>query len=280
MSKNRIPECVNEVLPNYNLPDLNNFIELGNYSDISPIDEFKARFKSIIQLANPNFFNEYNEIATSMLLSLISLTENYFRNIISRCILICPVAQKASASQNINLGSVLWHGANNLIHGISENTSFASGSEIKSISSKFIGFQVQKNSLLDSVLNEFDKICHFRHAVVHSDGNLAGKNATALSLTKVEDKVSIKLDYHNFQEISALCLTLVTNYNDELFKEISDRWAVVRRREFGLDNTNEREEFIKIWNLFLSTLDESNNTIRTRLTLDDCISQIKSIYQV
>lgn len=280
MSKNRIPGCVNEVQPNYILPDLNKFIDYVDFTSIAPIDEFKKGFSGVIKLATEEFFDNNKEIAPTLLLNLISLTENYFRNILSRTVLICAVSQKTSSNQNINLGMVLWHGSENIIHGISENTSFASGSEVKSASQKFLGFQIQKNSLLESVLDEYDKICNLRHAIVHSDGFLAGKNATVLSISKVDKKVKVNLDYASFQQVGVLCLTLVTNYNDELFKELCERWALVWRREFGINSSNEEEKFNEVWQTFFSTIDDEDNAIRDKINMIDCINQVKSIYRL
>ncbi|WP_186672808.1 hypothetical protein [Sporosarcina sp. BP05] len=280
MSKNRIPNCINEIQPNYSLPDLEGFIDYIPFSSISPIDEFKEAFTKLIQLGSSDYFQNFRDISSGLILSLISLTENYFRNILTRTILICPVSQIASSNQNINIGSVLWHGGNNIIHGVFENISFASGKEVKNASLKYLEFQIPKNSLLESIFNEYDKICNLRHAIVHSDGFLAGKNATALAISKVDTKVRVKLEFAAFQEIGVLCLTLVTNYNDELFKELCERWSLVWRREYGITVTNEEEKFVEMWSTFVSSVDQLNGVISNEMSMVDCMQQIKSIYQL
>ncbi|MCP8971340.1 hypothetical protein [Ectobacillus ponti] len=280
MSKSRVPSCVNEVQPNYKLPDLKGFIEYVDFTPIAPIDEFKRGLREIIKLGVQNFFIDNKAIASTLLLSLVSLTENYFRNILSRAILICPHAQKVSSSQNVNLGTVLWYGSEKAIQGVSENFSFASSSEIKNVSQKLLGFQVQKNSLLESVLEEYDKVCNLRHAVVHSDGFLAGKNATSLSIVKVDKRVRVFFDYASFQEVSAMCLTLVTNYNDELFKEFCERWAIIWRRDYNINLSNEGEKFQEVWKLFFSMADYNESAIKDKMDMVDCMKSIKTIYQL
>ena len=85
------------------------FVEEISISKKSPIDNFYETTSEINTKCTPGFISSNGSSITSlMLVGLISATENYFREILGEILSICPIAQKKSVEQKIQLGSLLW----------------------------------------------------------------------------------------------------------------------------------------------------------------------------
>jgi hypothetical protein len=88
----------------------------------------------------------------------VSTTENYFRDLFTRVIRLCPVAKAASADQTVKLGSVVWHGGQDAERGAFEHISFAGAENLITTSKKFLGYSLKRTQLVE----EFDKVCELR----------------------------------------------------------------------------------------------------------------------
>lgn len=204
---------------------------------------------------------------------MISLTENYFREILAGIISICPKAKQKSASKSLNLATA-WIGFGEMEKGAFENTSFSDPKTVKKSLSELIGVNVSNSNQISTPLDEFGKLCELRHAIVHSAGLLAGKNAVKLELPNSRNSVKIKVGYSELQEAAEVCTSLVCAVNIELFINISTKWLNEWPRTPAYRDQNVNALFKKVWELFYSIFDERNGLI------SDSLTQIKTRNQI
>lgn len=252
--------------------DLNKFVYEEPTNSESPIDVFYKESREIIRRVPRNATQ--NEWKGSLaLVALVSTTENYFRNLLLSLIQMCPITRKNAAANPINLGSAMWHKVSEIERGAFEHYSFSESKKIIEASRKYIGIDLNKTDLLP-IINEFNKICELRHAIVHSSRYLAGKNAINLDIAKSNKELKIGIAYAQIQEAGSICTTLVVAYNQQIFKTMGKRWALNWR-----DNTwNKQKEdasFKLLWNTFYSKIDKRDGTIPLQGTWVKCRNSIK-----
>ncbi len=218
-----------------------------------------------------------------MLVEVVSTTENYFRDILSRLLQICPDSKTKSSEKTISLGSVMWHGGQNFERGAFENLSFSDSSNIKKACSEFLGYPIKEmknGGQTMAVMEEFNKICELRHGIVHSNSVLAGKNAVKLGIGNKTNLTKIRIEFSQFQQCAAICSALVISFNTELFEEMARRWAVIWPKKYQFDNQQLNDLFKKIWISFFSQIDSEDNTIAVPMTMVKCRNRIKTFYHV
>jgi hypothetical protein len=262
------------------LSDINNyFFECDNTIE-SPIDMFYMSLRDIIVVANPDFLENHLSMGPLLLVGIVSATENYFRDILSNVIKICPKAQQSAADQTINFGSVVWHSGHNCERGCFENISFAGSENVQKACRNYIKYELKKNGLASEMLKQYDCVCELRHCIVHSRSLMTGKNALKLDICPCKNTISIKILFDQLQECAAICTTLVVSFNTELFEEMCRRWAFdwPQRSSWRVDKINEL--FNAIWKIFNSRIDKTNATIVNPLSMVKCRNKIKDEYGI
>ncbi len=259
------------------LGNLADFVQDKINSENAPIDDFYNEIRTILALGSPDmtstdWHGPMNAIA------IISSTENYFRTLLGKMIIICPESKKKAAENNINFGSVLWHPHESIERGAFEHVSFSDSKKIIEMTRKYIGLELNKSDLVP-ILKEFNKVCELRHGIVHSARILAGKNALMLDLPSSNKAQFITIGYGQLQNIASICTTLVVSYNQKLFEVMAKRWATSWRNS-NWTTQIENEYFKKIWNIFYSKIDKSNNAIPESGTWVKCKNLIKAEYQL
>jgi hypothetical protein len=239
----------------------------------SAIDLFYGGRIQLLNAVEPSWAQNHPAVVALVLVGLISQTENYFRNIISGVIKICPLAKSQSATKPVNLATA-WHGSTSIEKGAFENISFSSSETISKTLKSIIGYEIKGSSQIKAPLLEFDKLCELRHAVVHSGGLLAGKNAVRLQLPNSKKASGVRLGYPELQESAEVCTALVCSSNLELFSHMSARWLHDWPRTTTYDGTNLNGAFNNIWKLFHSKTDSGNNSIRYPLSPTKARNQI------
>jgi hypothetical protein len=204
-----------------------------------------------------------------VLVGLISLVENYFREILAGIIIQCPKAKEKSASKPLNLATA-WIGYGELEKGAFENTSFSDADTIRKNLAGLIGYTISNTSQVSSPLDEFNKLCELRHAIVHSAGLLAGKNAVQLQLPSSKNSVKISVGFSELQEAAEICTSLVCAVNLELYIHISKRWLNEWPKIPAYKNKDFNILFKDLWALFFSNFDANNNLI------SDVLSPVKA----
>lgn len=261
------------------LGDLANFFSVEAKSSVSPIDAFYAETKELVSFSQPDIISQNKWIGCACVVTIVSNTENYFREILSAILKYCPESQKKAVSNNINFGSVIWHTKEDMERGALENISLASSENIKNTVNKFLGINIGDNNLKD-IFKEFDKVCELRHGIVHSGRVLAGKNGLKLNVKPISEIMKINVDYARLQEIVSVCNTLVVACNQFLFNQMVKRWAVDWRKESTWTSSKETEMFKNIWNTFHSKEDESSGLIPVNITWVKCRNLVKKEFNL
>lgn len=232
---------INQVTGTQKIENIFNYIVEETYPFPSPIDSYYFSLRELLRVGSREVLDKNKTLGPLLLVGIISATENYFRDILANIIRICPSAQESASKQNINLGSVVWHGTSNFERSAFENTSFAGVDGITTACKNFIKFELKNNSLISGILEDFGHICEMRHGIVHSNSILSGKNAIKLGVPRKLGSVKLKVSYKEFQECASICTVLVASFNIELFKEMAKRWAIDWRRKISVDESNEKE---------------------------------------
>lgn len=266
--KKSVSACASTVT----IRDINNYVDICSVSN-SPIDSFYTERNNLLRAITPNYATSSPSILPLVLVGLISLTENYFREILAGIITICPKAKQKSAMKSLNLATA-WIGFGEMEKGAFENTSFSDPNTIKKNLKDLVGLNIPNSNQISTPLEEFGKLCELRHAIVHSAGLLAGKNAINLELPNSRNAVKIKVGYSELQEAAEVCTALICAVNIELFKNIATKWLrewpnTPAYRDKKLDPL-----FKKVWILFFSEFDQSNELI------SDSLSRIKARNQI
>jgi hypothetical protein len=261
------------------ITDISSYVKPERSIDMSPIDVFYEQTKAIMYAATPDVIAANDWMGSLYVIAIVSCTENYFRQIFSKILKICTDSQKYAANNSINLGSVIWHPKNEVERGAFEHLSLASADSVNKTSKKFIGIDLTKKGL-QSILDEFDKVCELRHGIVHSDRIMAGKNGMKLKLSRTEDVCRIDIKYAQLQEISAVCTTLVVSLNKILFEEISRRWATSWRNSPSWTPSEETVCFKNIWSSFHSVIDKANGTTPLKCTWVKCRNLVKKEFNI
>lgn len=270
-------KSVNQVVGTHTLSLLNTCINCKEKMYLAPIDVFYKETKDIISKFSPQDFNNCEWLGSYLSLGVFSSTENYFREMFSEIMHLCPCAQKASANSQINLGSVIWHPDSDIPRGAFEHLSFADSETIFKSSRNYLGIEL-KTPQTKILFDDFDTICELRHGIVHSSRIIAGKNAIKLGINSSKKKSYINIGYAELQDIMTVCNNLVTTINSFLFEKVSHRWAIDWRGFPSWDRRNEHMRFKNLWNIFYSTTDGARGTIPTAITLMKCKNLIKSEY--
>lgn len=241
----------------------------------SAIDFFVKNSRQIIHYGTPYQLKRMNSLGGILLLGLISSAEGYFRSILSAALDICPVCKSTAAEKQINLGGVLWHGKEEFRRSAFEHMSFASSKELKVATNGFLGFEM-KGSIFNSVLKDFDTICHLRHGLIHNAGILPGRNAVQIDIQSYSKPVDIRVDYAFLQNAAATLESLVFTFNRTLFSEMCDRWAGAWRLRLDWKPVDEERKFMQIWNIFSCETELATRPGKINITPTACMAKVKS----
>ncbi|TMO70144.1 hypothetical protein CWC17_18770 [Pseudoalteromonas sp. S3785] len=258
--KKSVSACASTVT----IGDISNYINPSAVAS-SPIDNFYIERNKLLSSISPNYATLNPSIPPLVLVGLISLTENYFREILAGIVKICPKAKQKSATKSLNLATA-WIGFGEMEKGAFENTSFSDPKAVKKSLNELIGVNVTNINQIAAPLEEFGKLCELRHAIVHSAGLLAGKNAIKLELPSSRNSLRIKVGYSELQESAEVCSSLVCAVNLELFVNMANKWLNEWPRTPAYRDQNLNILFKKIWGLFYSEFDERNGLISESLT--------------
>lgn len=266
--KKSVSACASTVV----IRDITSYVSVSPESK-SPIDNFYAQRNELLMPITLDYANSNPSIPPLILVGLISSTENYFREIFAGIITICPKAKQKSANKSLNLATA-WIGFGEMEKGAFENTSFSDSKAIKKNLVDLVGINISNSNQISTPLNEFGKLCELRHAIVHSSGLLAGKNAVNLELPNSRNSLKIKVEYSELQEAADVCTALVCAVNIELFINIATKWLKEWPRTPAYQGHNQNHLFKKVWSLFFSEIDQNSQLI------SEPLSQIKARNQI
>ncbi|MCK5878100.1 MAG: hypothetical protein KAG43_10730 [Candidatus Marithrix sp.] len=236
----------------------------------SAIDTFLEKTDGLRNLLNKNLIMKESAepeipeyLANLMILAYISAVESYFRKIIRKVILIDKIAQKTSENQTLTYGAAIIHSPDMLPEALLENCSFASKKNIIDAIRTFIGIKGNMPSDVNDILEHFSKVCQLRHCIVHRFGHLGSKNMIELGLSEHKDYLEkpLKLDFNKLNEIFLVCNSTVKVINNFLFQAIITRTVIDRTINWYWNFDEDKEEFKKYYETFISEKEPHNNNI-------------------
>jgi hypothetical protein len=270
----------NRAAPAARIANIKAFVATGPTQLQSPIDLFETAVGDLLRAADPTLLTGHPTIGPLMLVGIVSATENFFRDLFARVIELCPVAQRVSADEKIQLGTVLWHGGHLPQRGVFEHLSFSSPTNVRNACKNFIGYELKKNGAADVLLKEFDNVCELRHGIVHSGTVIAGKNALKLGIAAPAAHARVRVGYPELQEAADICASLALAFNAELFSAIVERWATQWRSLPSWRVSAANERFREIWRAFLSTVDDGKGLRAEPIGLRRCRNLVKKEYGI
>lgn len=270
-------DFVNEPPETTTLSSLDSCVESSD--KLSPIDRYFENSRKYIQYGTKERIEENPFLGRLLILAIVSSAESFMRSLFSECLDICPICQKAAGEKTISLSGALWHGSNGFSKSAFENSSFTSRKELEKSAKEFLRFDL-KSSIFDVPLDEFEKVCHLRHAIVHNDGFVPGKNAVQLGLKRRDDLSLFFVDFSLLQESAAVVESLVVTINRELFDLMCRRWATDWRKNDEWNDQLANTLFRKIWTIFHSKVEKGGRLGKSKLTMSKCREAVEKKYQI
>lgn len=189
-----------------------------------------------------------------ILLGYISAIESFIREIIRKIIILDKHSKIACELEEINYGAALNYPTHLLPEVILEKASFASKKNIIESFKKFLGLEGHQPDELLSTLDEFEKICHLRHCIVHRFGKLGSQNAIKFGLDSHSNLVEkpLNLDISMVYNLSIICNNTVLVVNKYLFNRILQRTASKENNIWSWDLRTDKRKFEMYYSLFFS----------------------------
>lgn len=210
--------------------------DVGNSK--SAIDFFENNLKQLVKFSAQH--EREREVIRLALLGLVSLTENYFRIILSDVLRLCPASHELCAKMDVKFSSAHYYSTGSISRSLVDGCVFSNSSTISDETKRLTGLNVLDSESVKNALAEFQKVCILRHAAVHSFGRIGGKNAMDLGLRQ-KVNVMVSPSYEAFDEICGICQNLVRSYNSFMWKACLSR---LRAKGFlNFDDTSEDRAF-------------------------------------
>lgn len=272
--------AVNQPVGSVTIGDIDSFATVHErYGDNkAPIDGFYHHSQQIAKAA-ADVLHQHAVLGPLLLVGLVSVTENYFREIFALMLNLCPASRKRATEHSVNLGAVLWHDLSRQPKGIFEHMSFASADAVQKQAKNFLNYTIEKNSGVGLVLKEYESICQLRHGAVHAGAELPGRNAVALGLVKKPGVVVIHVGLTQLQQALDICTTLACHFNTSLFTVMAKRWAKEWRRVPGWNAERSDADFETLWASFHSRIDSDRRALSVEMDMISCKSEIEDEYK-
>jgi len=229
-------------------------------SDLSAVDKYIENCKEINKLwvDKSDISPEFSRL---LLLGYVSAVESYVRTVLRSIINTDSKAQSDAHSYVIPYGAALYHKRPFLAEALLEGYSFAGESEIKKALNKFLEIS-NCGEEMQSLLDEFEKICQMRHCCVHRFGKLGAHNGIALGLASHSQALEkpLTLDVASLSDIASWLMSFVKALNNYLFRTMLDR-SVNPKNPYQVtwhwSYSKDRTRFDRLYKLFATTKDST-----------------------
>lgn len=190
----------------------------------SAIDAFEEQQRWITMRAF-RFQNDNFEL-NMLIMALTSATENYFRTVIASIVTNCPICLSHNIDGGkISLRAISYYPPQMLTLAFMEHVSFSDTAAVRKQVSDLLKFQIPEtdkgSSSISSAMQQFDKVCALRHALIHSSGLLNSKNCVEAGLQNGFKSVSTSIQ--GLQVAIDICRNVVLAFNQFLFSQIVSR---------------------------------------------------------
>lgn len=187
---------------------------------VSAYDDFFIQFRELIRRSGDGT----DELIVRLcLLGMTSITEEFFRRLLSGLTSICPKARAIAIKESVSVGASLYYSKTEIGYAIFEHISFSDIDTIMKWTRKLCEVEIPITSSLADALREFGKVCALRHAAIHSNGRLGANNIAEIGVIS-QQPVAVALGLDSFQSISEICLNTVRAYNRFIWDKTITRW--------------------------------------------------------
>lgn len=220
----------------------------------SPIDDFYEHITRLIPLGEAERLADNDALGRALLLGLVSATELYFRQILAAMVNVCPLTRGHASKQMVPLGAVDYYGAD-VGFGLLDGVSLASKGELKRQTVRLTAIDFPNGSSVSQAVEEFEKLCEFRHAATHARGNLGHQNIRDLAIEAGGERLALRVLLDGLHESAGVCQNVVRAYNRFIFRRTVERWIAegVLEASWAAD----RERFLALYQTFRSVRDGS-----------------------
>ncbi|MBK8628111.1 MAG: hypothetical protein IPN86_21875 [Saprospiraceae bacterium] len=185
----------------FHISQINNSY-LGNASLINKLNELveenslNQQTAEIIEghLNNPQRIN--STLFNLILLGHISAVESFFREIVSKIIVLDNPSFSYCSDKSITFLAANSHSKITMPESLLENSNFLSKREVKDLFRDFVDVNLDSMSLsrsLGELLDEYEKICQIRNAIVHRFSKIGVKNLKKINIHDDKDLIEKKL---------------------------------------------------------------------------------------
>jgi len=223
-------------------------------NNLNPIDVFYESIGDVLRLGSPAALAGSEALGRLLILGIVTVTESYFRSIITAVVKLCPLAHDYASDQQIAYGALEYYGVTEIGLSLLEGISFAGDSEIAKTTKRILGLDASSNRSLVAALEAYNRVCIMRHAVVHDHGRLNRGNAKTLQIRPGHGRtLCIAMDFSGLQTAASACTNAVRAYNTFLWENIVQRW--INSRLFNGNWRTDKKLFEPMFKAFVSTID-------------------------
>jgi len=224
---------------------------------LSPIDEFYIKHEGLTALSGlmdqalrPELVSVLSD---QLLLGYVSATELYFRRLLAVSARLCPEIRLHVADVEIPFGALDFYPRDQIEYALTEKITLTEQGKVRNLLESRFGIPVSKLQNLQRAIEQFEKLCHLRHALVHSSGVVNSRNAHSLGHVGSRAICKVRLDVAELQLAASVCMDLVRTVNDETAKHVL--WTWLRGGHLKGQRTRDNSQLIKFLAAYASVSD-------------------------
>lgn len=180
--------------------------------------------------------------------SAVAAAEDYFRSILTEVVGLCALCEARVQPLETRMEFVFSGSVPDAVRGMLDHESFSSKANIVAWSKKIVGTNLKNERSLEVALQEFERVCHIRHAAIHAGGYVSTRNAEVLGVP-AGSWISFGSP-DAIHEIIGVIAATIRSYNQVLFEAILADW--LRHGVLEGDWRADRNTFTALWRAFRS----------------------------
>lgn len=224
----------------------------------SPIDIYYNRVEKLLVRAQAAQSANEDELIPLLFLRLISATESYSRDLLSRLPALCPFIWKHCSKEMVSLGAGFHYSRNIIPVATLEHVSFCTKGEIHKQTLKITNCHPVSDGSLRVAIENFELVSQLRHSIVHSYDELFYNNVKELGiLDSAGSRFAVKISPIVFQNFVSICYSFVRAYNRFLLDSILQNW--IDQNHLSFEWKNDKEKFSQLFDCFYSRKDSEGS---------------------
>lgn len=214
----------------------------------SPIDVAFDSLLLVTQLAVNSAQGWRTQHGLILSSSAVSAAEDYFRSILTEVVTLCPRCGERVKQLETRMEFVFSGSVSDAVRGMLDSESFSSRPNVMTWSKRIAGVDLKNVRSLEVALDEFERICHIRHAAVHAGGYISSRGAAALGVPS-GSWISFGSPAAIHEIVGVIAATLRA-YNQVLFESVLTEWLIAGTL-LG-DWSADGDTFTALWRAFRS----------------------------